>query len=106
MARGPEVTRYYLEVPVGDDPANWPDDRVWSELHTRLAVTGAEGGRRAVTRPRLRARHVVVRSAVVPLHAEPFTWATQVSQRQAGHVLEVLREERRSRGRPRPREAA
>jgi p-hydroxybenzoate 3-monooxygenase len=42
MARGPEVTRYYLEVPAGDEPANWPDDRVWSELHTRLAVTGAE----------------------------------------------------------------
>ncbi|MEE1833299.1 4-hydroxybenzoate 3-monooxygenase [Streptomyces sp. SP17KL33] len=41
MARSPEVTRYYLEVPAGDDPANWPDDRVWSELHTRLAAPGA-----------------------------------------------------------------
>ncbi|QFR01957.1 4-hydroxybenzoate 3-monooxygenase [Streptomyces phaeolivaceus] len=40
MARSPEATRYYLEVPAGDDPANWPDDRVWSELHTRLAVPG------------------------------------------------------------------
>lgn len=41
MARSPEVTRYYLEVPAGDDPANWPDERVWSELHARLAVPGA-----------------------------------------------------------------
>lgn len=41
MARSPEITRYYLEVPAGDDPANWPDDRVWSELHTRLAASGA-----------------------------------------------------------------
>ncbi|WP_215453588.1 4-hydroxybenzoate 3-monooxygenase [Streptomyces sp. ATCC 21386] len=41
MARSPEVTRYYLEVPAGDDPANWPDDRVWSELHARLAAPGA-----------------------------------------------------------------
>lgn len=41
MARSPEVTRYYLEVPAGDDPANWPDERVWSELRARLAVPGA-----------------------------------------------------------------
>jgi p-hydroxybenzoate 3-monooxygenase len=41
MARSPEVTRYYLECPPGDDPANWPDDRVWSELHARLATEGA-----------------------------------------------------------------
>ncbi|MER5435429.1 4-hydroxybenzoate 3-monooxygenase [Streptomyces sp. NPDC002588] len=37
MARSPEVTRYYLQCPPGDDPENWPDDRVWSELHLRLA---------------------------------------------------------------------
>ncbi|MFJ9582197.1 4-hydroxybenzoate 3-monooxygenase [Streptomyces acidicola] len=41
MARSPEITRYYLECPPGDVPENWPDDRVWSELHTRLAVDGA-----------------------------------------------------------------
>ncbi|MFI9029395.1 4-hydroxybenzoate 3-monooxygenase [Streptomyces sp. NPDC053560] len=42
MARTPEVTRYYLECPPGDDPANWPHDRIWSELRTRLAATGAQ----------------------------------------------------------------
>lgn len=41
MARSPEVTRYYLECPPGDDPADWPDERVWSELQHRLAATGA-----------------------------------------------------------------
>ncbi|MGW2797708.1 4-hydroxybenzoate 3-monooxygenase [Streptomyces sp. NPDC001269] len=41
MARGPQVTRYYLQCPPGDDPENWPDERVWSELRTRLAVTGS-----------------------------------------------------------------
>ncbi|MGQ4388020.1 4-hydroxybenzoate 3-monooxygenase [Streptomyces sp. SAS_270] len=41
MARSPQVTRYYLECPSGDDPANWPHERVWSELHARLAVDGA-----------------------------------------------------------------
>ncbi|MGW7084693.1 4-hydroxybenzoate 3-monooxygenase [Streptomyces sp. NPDC054871] len=41
MARSPEVTRYYLECPPGDDPENWPHERVWSELHARLTVAGA-----------------------------------------------------------------
>lgn len=41
MARGPQVTRYYLECPPGDDPENWPDERVWSELRERLSVAGA-----------------------------------------------------------------
>ncbi|MGW0824491.1 4-hydroxybenzoate 3-monooxygenase [Streptomyces sp. NPDC002845] len=41
MARSPEVTRYYLEVPPGDDPENWPYERVWSELRARLTVDGA-----------------------------------------------------------------
>lgn len=41
MARSPQVTRYYLECPPGDDPENWPHERVWSELHARLTVAGA-----------------------------------------------------------------
>ncbi|WP_406136662.1 FAD-dependent monooxygenase [Streptomyces sp. NBC_01089] len=41
MARSPEVTRYYLQVPPGDAPENWPHERVWHELRTRLAADGA-----------------------------------------------------------------
>ena len=41
MARGPQVTRYYLEVPPGDSPENWPHARVWDELRTRLGAAGA-----------------------------------------------------------------
>ncbi|MFI6934265.1 4-hydroxybenzoate 3-monooxygenase [Streptomyces sp. NPDC050287] len=41
MARSPEVTRYYLECPPGDDPENWSHERVWSQLRQRLAATGA-----------------------------------------------------------------
>ncbi|MFD5074098.1 4-hydroxybenzoate 3-monooxygenase [Streptomyces sp. NPDC058371] len=41
MARSPEITRYYLECSPGDDPENWPHDRVWTELRERLSVTGA-----------------------------------------------------------------
>jgi p-hydroxybenzoate 3-monooxygenase len=41
MARSPEVTRYYLQCPPGDDPGNWPHERVWAELHERLGAAGA-----------------------------------------------------------------
>ncbi|OEV29900.1 4-hydroxybenzoate 3-monooxygenase [Streptomyces nanshensis] len=41
MARGPQVTRYYLECPPGDSTANWPHERVWSELRTRLGARDA-----------------------------------------------------------------
>ncbi|MET7517474.1 4-hydroxybenzoate 3-monooxygenase [Streptomyces sp. NPDC005480] len=41
MPRSPEVTRYYLQCPPGDDPANWSDERVWAELRRRLAAEGA-----------------------------------------------------------------
>ncbi|MEV1021307.1 4-hydroxybenzoate 3-monooxygenase [Streptomyces sp. NPDC050264] len=41
MPRGPGVTRYYLQCPPGDDPDNWPDDRVWEQLRRRLAAVGA-----------------------------------------------------------------
>ncbi|MEH0442408.1 MULTISPECIES: 4-hydroxybenzoate 3-monooxygenase [unclassified Streptomyces] len=37
MARSPEVTRYYLQCHPGDDPDDWSDERIWSELRLRLA---------------------------------------------------------------------
>ncbi len=36
MARTSTVTRYYLEVPRGEDPDGWSDERVWDELHLRM----------------------------------------------------------------------
>lgn len=36
MARTSTVTRYYLEVPRGEDPEIWTDDRIWDELHQRM----------------------------------------------------------------------
>jgi len=38
MARSPEVTRYYLQVPPGDEPEDWTDERIWAALDTRLRV--------------------------------------------------------------------
>jgi p-hydroxybenzoate 3-monooxygenase len=34
--RSPTVSRLYLQVPNGTDPASWPDDRIWAELALRL----------------------------------------------------------------------
>lgn len=36
MARSQDVTRYYLQVPADDDPADWPDERIWAALATRM----------------------------------------------------------------------
>ena len=38
--RSPELSRLYLQVDPTDDLANWPDDRIWSELQVRLASPG------------------------------------------------------------------
>jgi p-hydroxybenzoate 3-monooxygenase len=35
--RSPTITRLYLQVPTDEDPAAWPDARIWRELRTRLA---------------------------------------------------------------------
>ncbi|SDT45478.1 p-hydroxybenzoate 3-monooxygenase [Actinoplanes derwentensis] len=34
--RSSSVSRFYLQVPNGTDPASWSDDRIWSALATRL----------------------------------------------------------------------
>ncbi|CAL9634625.1 4-hydroxybenzoate 3-monooxygenase (NAD(P)H) [Streptomyces sp. enrichment culture] len=41
MQRSPDVTRYYLQCPPGDDPESWPHERVWGELRERLGAADA-----------------------------------------------------------------
>ena len=38
MRRGPDHTRYYLEVPAADTGADWPPERIRGELATRLGA--------------------------------------------------------------------
>ena len=47
--RSPSVSRLYLQVDPGERIEDWSDDRVWSELHARLAVEGSELVEGAVT---------------------------------------------------------
>jgi len=35
--RSPLITRLYLQCSPEEDVANWPDERIWKELQTRLA---------------------------------------------------------------------
>jgi len=38
--RSPWVSRLYIQVPAEEDIANWPDERIWAELQTRLGLPG------------------------------------------------------------------
>ncbi|WP_428484179.1 4-hydroxybenzoate 3-monooxygenase [Rhodopila sp.] len=38
--RSPDVQRMYVQCDPNDDIANWPDARIWDELHARLDVEG------------------------------------------------------------------
>ncbi len=36
--RSPQITRLYLQCSPDENVANWPDERIWKELQTRLAA--------------------------------------------------------------------
>ncbi len=79
MARSPQVTRYYLQVPVGDSPDNWPHERVWDELRTRLAVPGGE----LVEGP-------LIDRQVLDMHnyvTEPMSWGRLYLAGESAHLV-------------------
>ena len=41
--RSPELSRFYLQCEPDADPDDWPDERIWEELRTRLALDVGEG---------------------------------------------------------------
>ena len=38
--RSPELSRYYVQVAPDEDLAEWPDERIWDELHRRTELSG------------------------------------------------------------------
>ncbi len=38
--RSPSISRLYLQVPADEDVDEWPDERIWTELQTRLGTDG------------------------------------------------------------------
>ncbi len=78
--RSPQIQRLYLQCDPGDDIRNWPDERVWEELHARLATT--DGWR--LTEGRIFQKGVVaMRSFVV----EPMQYGRLFLAGDAAHIV-------------------
>ncbi|WP_128978784.1 4-hydroxybenzoate 3-monooxygenase [Streptomyces roseicoloratus] len=80
--RSPSVSRLYLQVPNGTDPADWPDERVWDELDARLALT-ADPGRRLIRGP-------VTQKSVLPMRSsvtEPMRHGRVFLAGDAAHIV-------------------
>jgi p-hydroxybenzoate 3-monooxygenase len=77
--RSPTISRLYVQCPPDDDLAGWPDERIWSELHARLAMPGfalAEG-------PILEKGITAMRSLVV----EPMQYRRLYLAGDAAHIV-------------------
>ncbi|WP_141981974.1 4-hydroxybenzoate 3-monooxygenase [Saccharothrix saharensis] len=81
MLRSSTVSRYYLQVPVDDTVDNWPDERVWSELHKRLALRDSDW---KLTEGRIVEKRILdMRSHVV----EPMNHGTLYLLGDAAHII-------------------
>ncbi|MFH8755778.1 4-hydroxybenzoate 3-monooxygenase [Streptomyces atroolivaceus] len=77
--RSPEVSRMYLQVPNGTDPADWPDERIWDELDARFALDGWKLERGPIT-----SRSVLpMRSSVT----EPMRYGRVFLAGDAAHIV-------------------
>lgn len=78
--RSHTVSRLYLQVPNGTDPATWTDEQIWDELDARFAV---EGGWKL-------ARGPITQRAVLPLRSsvtEPMRWGRIFLAGDAAHIV-------------------
>ncbi|MFG3257055.1 4-hydroxybenzoate 3-monooxygenase [Streptomyces sp. NPDC048172] len=80
--RTPAVSRLYLQVPRGTEPAAWPDERIWDELDARLALA-AEPGRRLERGPVLQKSVLPMRSSVT----EPMRYGRLFLAGDAAHIV-------------------
>ncbi|MFE4689712.1 4-hydroxybenzoate 3-monooxygenase [Streptomyces sp. NPDC056749] len=77
--RSPEVSRMYLQVPNGTDPADWPDERIWDELDARFTLDGWKLARGPIT-----SRSVLpMRSSVT----EPMRYGRVLLAGDAAHIV-------------------
>ena len=74
--RSPSVSRLYLQCAPDEDLSNWPDERIWSELSTRLASRLPAGP--------------VLQKSVTPMRsfvAEPMRWGRLFLAGDAAHIV-------------------
>jgi len=78
--RSPTIQRLYFQCDPKDDVRNWPDSRIWEELHTRLK--GADGWK--VTEGRIFQKGIIaMRSFVV----EPMNYGRLFLAGDAAHIV-------------------
>jgi p-hydroxybenzoate 3-monooxygenase len=78
--RSPKISRLYLQCAPDTDPADWSDDRIWSELATRLAD---RDGFALNDGP-------ILQKAVTPMHslvAEPMRYGQLLLAGDAAHIV-------------------
>ncbi|WP_106195971.1 4-hydroxybenzoate 3-monooxygenase [Umezawaea tangerina] len=81
MLRSPTVSRFYLQVPVGENVDNWPDEKVWAELKKRLALRDSDWS--LTTGPIIEKRVLDMRSHVV----EPMRYGRLYLLGDAAHII-------------------
>jgi p-hydroxybenzoate 3-monooxygenase len=78
--RGPEVSRFYLQVAPDEDIAAWPDERIWDELAARLETVP---GWTLATGPLIEKGITAMRSFV----AEPMQYGRLFLAGDAAHIV-------------------
>jgi p-hydroxybenzoate 3-monooxygenase len=79
--RSPTLSRLYVQCRPDDDPADWPDDRIWDELQQRTAT--ADGAFRVPRGPVLQKGLTPMRSFVV----EPMQFGRLFLAGDAAHIV-------------------
>jgi p-hydroxybenzoate 3-monooxygenase len=78
--RNPQLSRYYLQVPLQDSPEKWSDQAFWDELRRRIPATAAES---LVTGASIEKSIAPLRSFV----AEPMRWGRLFLCGDAAHIV-------------------
>lgn len=78
--RSRKLSRYYVQVPLEDRTEDWPDDRFWDELRSRLPD---EVSARLETGPAIEKSIAPLRSYVV----EPMRWGRLFLAGDAAHIV-------------------
>ncbi|MBD0413843.1 4-hydroxybenzoate 3-monooxygenase [Oryzicola mucosus] len=78
--RNPNLSRYYIQVPLTDHVEDWSDDAFWQELKRRLPEEVAE---RLVTGPSIEKSIAPLRSFV----SEPMRWGKLFLCGDAAHIV-------------------
>lgn len=78
--RNPQLSRYYIQVPLTDRPEDWSDQAFWDELRRRLPPEAAEA----------MAIGPAIEKSIAPLRsfvAEPLRWGRLFLAGDAAHIV-------------------